>query len=126
MQPVLYGGGDTGLVRTVERHGRPAVRGRHRVAPRTYRGDRASGRDGAERQPGATPAEQRPTGRGGAAGGRRGFGGVLLLIGHDRSLPARYFVTAAASRDSGSASALTASDSSLRSALPTFSYEVNS
>lgn len=105
------------------------------VVLRAHRGDRATGRDRAERQPGTAPAEQRTARRGAAAGGVR-FGGarvgdvrpggVLALLGHDRCLPARYFVTAAASCDSGSASALTASDSSLRSALPTFSYEVNS
>lgn len=135
VQPVLDGGGDTGLVHTVERHRGAAVRGRHGVVLRTHRGDRATGRDRAECQPGTAPAEQRTARRGAAAGGVRlggarvgdvRPGGVLALLGHDRCLPARYFVTAAASCDSGSASALTASDSSLRSALPTLSYEVNS
>lgn len=136
VQPVLDGGGDSGLVRTVERHRRATVRGRDLCVVGTDRGDGTSGRHRAQCESGAAPAEQRPPG-GCAAGALRrrgpgiralGVGGrVLRLLGHARiPSPTRYLVTAAASRDSGSASALTASDSSLRSALPTFSYEVNS
>lgn len=144
VQPVLDGGGDSGLVRTVERHRRATVRGRDPRVVGADRGDGTAGRHRTECESGAAPAEQCPPGGGAAGAPRRrgpgirhpriravgaavGGGRVLRLLGHARSLsPTRYLVTAAASLESGSASALTASDSSLRSALPTFSYEVNS
>ncbi len=74
--------------------------------------------------PSASPAPPQPS--------RARREGAVAPAGSPPSVPVSlmiafpYFVTAAASLDSGSASALTASESSLRSALPTLSYEVKS
>lgn len=119
MQPVLDGGGDAGLVRAVERHGRAAVGDGHGGVPVPGQQGGAAGRGGPEREPGTAPGDD------GTAGGRGALpcGGLVDGLAHVR-LPLAYLTTAAASLESGSASALTPSESSLRSGLPTFSYEV--
>lgn len=78
VQPVLDGGGDPGLVRAVERHGRRGhVRhGRCGVTAGAQRHGRTAGRDRAEGQPRTAPAQQRAPRRDAPAvppggGGRR-------------------------------------------------------
>lgn len=131
MQPVGDGGGDTGLVRAVERNGRSGRPGGLRPVRGAQRQRRTTGRRGAEREPappqpitdrrdGARDSSPEPAPEPGAAPASEAElpGWVSSFMG------TRYFTTAAASFDSGSASAFTASDRSLRSAVPTLSYEV--
>ena len=103
MQPVLDGGGDAGLVRPVEGHGGTAVRDGRGGVPVAGQRRGAAGHGGTEGE--AAAGGEDGTAGGAAPGGRFG----------------RHLTTAAASLESGSASALTPSDSSLRAGSPTLS-----
>lgn len=122
MQTILHGGGDSGLVRAVERHGAARVGDRLRIVAGPRHGDGAP----AAAAPSASPAP--PTASSERRDGVRELSdptetSVMVSVISDPlpDYPEGYLTTAAASLDSGSASAFTASESSLRSALPTLS-----
>ena len=125
VQPVLDGGGDPGLVRAVEGDRGAGCR---RPAPASSPVRAIATAPPAAAAPSASPAPPQPSsarrdGDGQLSVRRRSVvAGVLVMV---PTCPAATSTTAAASLDSGSASAFTPSESSLRSALPTLSYEAN-
>lgn len=85
VQPVLDGGGDTGLVRAVEGNGRSAVGDRYGGVPVPgQQGGAAARRDGTEREPGTARGDDRTAGGRGGPCRRHRLPGLLGVLGHVR------------------------------------------